>query len=231
MISIAVIVVLSYLVGSIPGSLWIGKRIYGIDVRQHGSGNPGATNVFRVLGWKAGVLCSVVDMGKGLVAAGLIAMIRIDALPTIIDVWQMDTVVRLIAGLAAVAGHMFPIWAGFHGGKGVNTSAGVLFALTPVSMIITLIAFALVLFGTRYVSLASLTAAIAFPSTVAIRRYVFDVQSLDPSLLFLSLIMAAGIFIAHRPNIVRLLQGTENRINSFRPSKGRLRSESVQHNP
>src|SRR5690625_6653961 len=129
MISIAVIVVLSYLVGSIPGSVWIGKRIYGIDVRQHGMGNPGGTNVFRVLGWKAGVLCSVVDMGKGLVAAGLIAMIRIDALPTIIDVWQMDTVVRLIAGLAAVAGHMFPIWAGFHGGKGVNTSAGV---LTPL---------------------------------------------------------------------------------------------------
>ncbi len=221
MLSLSVILVLSYLVGSIPGSIWVGKLLHGIDVREHGSGNPGATNVFRVLGWKSGVLCSIIDLGKGLFAAGVIATIRIDALPIGIEAWQTDTMVRLLAGLAAIAGHMFPVWAGFHGGKGVNTSAGVLFALTPVSMLITLAAFFIVLLSSRYVSLASLSAAVVFPSTVAIRRYVFGIE-LDPSLLIFSLVMALGIIIAHRPNIKRLLKGTENRVGSFRPSRGLL---------
>lgn len=219
MVSLLVILTLSYLVGSIPGSIWVGKLIHGVDVREHGSGNPGATNVFRVLGWKSGVLCSLIDIGKGLLAAGVIATIRLDALPVGIEAWQTDTVVRLLAGIAAIAGHMFPVWARFHGGKGVNTSAGVLLALTPISMLITLLAFFIVLLSSRYVSLASLSAAVAFPSTVAIRKYVFGIE-LDPSLLFLSLVMATGIFVAHRPNIKRLLNGTENRVRSFRPSRG-----------
>lgn len=228
MASIAVILILSYLVGSIPGSVWVGKLLHGIDVRQHGSGNPGATNAFRVLGWKSGLLCTVVDVGKGLFAAGVIATIRLDALPIGIEAWQTDTMVRLMAGLAAIAGHMFPVWAGFHGGKGVNTSAGVLFALTPVTMLITLAAFFIVLLSSRYVSLASLSAAIVFPSTVAIRRYVFGIESLDPSLLVFSIIMALGIIIAHRPNIKRLLKGTENRVRSFRPSRGLLGRGEIQ---
>ncbi len=228
MISLAVILVLSYLVGSIPGSIWVGKLLHGVDVREHGSGNPGATNVFRVLGWKSGVLCSLIDIGKGLFAAGVIATIRLDALPIGIEAWQTDTMVRLLAGIAAVAGHMFPIWARFHGGKGVNTSAGVLFALTPVSMLITLVAFLVVLFSSRYVSLASLSAAVVFPSTVAIRRYVFGIE-LDPSLFFLSLIMAIAIFVAHRPNIKRLLNGTENRVRSFKPSKGLIGRGEIPH--
>lgn len=220
MLSLVVILILSYLVGSIPGSVWVGKAIHGIDVRQHGSGNPGATNAFRVLGWKSGVLCSVIDVGKGLFAAGVIATIRLDALPIGIDAWQTDTVVRLMAGIAAVVGHMFPVWARFHGGKGVNTSAGVLFALTPFSMVITLAAFFITLVATRYVSVASLTAVVVFPSTVAIRRYVFGIESLDPSLLILSVVMALCIIIAHRPNIKRLIDGTENRVRSFRPARG-----------
>lgn len=222
MASIAVILILSYLVGSIPGSIWVGKLLHGVDVREHGSGNPGATNVFRVLGWKSGLLCSVIDLGKGLFAAGVIATIRIDALPVAFEAWHPDTMVRLLAGLAAIAGHMFPVWASFHGGKGVNTSAGVLLALTPVSMFITLAAFFIVLLSTRYVSLASLSAAVVFPSTVAVRRYVFGVESLDPSLLVFSIVMAVGIIVAHRPNIKRLLKGTENRVRSFRPAEGQL---------
>lgn len=220
MLSLVVILVLSYLAGSIPGSVWVGKLLYHEDIRQHGSGNAGATNVFRVLGWKAGMLATLVDVGKGLLAAGVIASIRLDALPSGVEVWQIETVVRLMAGIAAIVGHMYPVWANFRGGKGVNTSAGVLFALTPISMWITLGVFVIVLVSSRYVSLASLSAVVAFPSVIAIRRYVFGIDSLDPSLLILSILMALGIIIAHRSNIQRLLNGTERRIRTFRPARG-----------
>ncbi len=220
MLSLLVILVLSYLVGSIPASVWIGRYIYGVDVRKYGSGNAGATNAFRVLGWKAGILATLVDVGKGLLTAGVIATIRLDTLPSGPAVWHIETVVRLLAGMAAVAGHMFPIWAGFRGGKGVNTSAGVLFALTPITMFITLGIFAVVLVSSRYVSLASILAVVAFPTTVAIRRYVFGIDGLDPSLLIFSIVMALGVIYAHRSNIRRLLNGTENRVRTFRPARG-----------
>ncbi len=220
MLSLVVILVLSYLAGSIPGSVWVGKLLYREDIRKHGSGNAGATNVFRVLGWKAGMLATMVDVGKGLLAAGVIASIRLDALPSGIEVWQIETVVRLMAGIAAILGHMYPVWANFKGGKGVNTSAGVLFALTPISMWITLCVFVIVLVSSRYVSLASLSAVVAFPSVIAIRRYIFGIDSLDPSLLILSIVMALGVIIAHRSNIQRLLNGTERRIRTFRPARG-----------
>ncbi len=226
MLSILVIVILSYLVGAIPASIWIGRLFYGIDVRRHGSGNAGATNAFRVLGWKAGLLSTAVDLGKGLLAAGVIAGIRLDTLPHGPAYWHVETMVRLIAGIAAVVGHMYPIYAGFKGGKGVNTSAGVLFALTPITMFITLGVFFVVLLTSRYVSLASLMAAIAFPSAVAIRRYVFGIEALDPSILVLSIIMAVGIIVAHRANIRRLLHGQESRIRTFKPGGGmRARGE------
>ncbi|NBB72801.1 MAG: glycerol-3-phosphate 1-O-acyltransferase PlsY [Bacteroidetes bacterium] len=222
MTSVVVIMLLSYLVGSIPGSLWAGKVLYGIDLREHGSGNAGATNAFRVLGWKAGVVSTVIDLGKGLLAAGVIApLLRIDPLPTWgLVPWQATTVVCLVAGLVAILGHMFPLWAKFQGGKGMNTAAGVLFALTPITTAIVLGIFVVVLLSFRYVSLASITAAIAFPSTVAIRRYLFDIESLDPSLLVFGAVMAAGIIFAHRSNIKRLLRGNENRVRSFRPAQG-----------
>ena len=221
MLSVTVILILSYLVGSIPGSLWAGKGLYGIDLREHGSGNAGATNAFRVLGWKAGVIATIIDLGKGLFASGVIAFLRIDPIPTWgLVPWQAVTVVCLLAGLAAIVGHMFPIWAKFEGGKGVNTAAGVLFALSPLTMAITLGVFVVVLLTSRYVSLASILAAITFPSAVAIRRYLFDIESLDPSLLVFGALMALGIIIAHRTNIQRLLRGNENRVGSFRPAKG-----------
>lgn len=218
--SISLIVVLSYIVGSVPGAVWISKWLYGLDIRKHGSGNAGATNAFRVLGWKAAVFATMVDLGKGLLAAGVIATLRVDNLPSGIAAWHIETVVRLLAGVAAVAGHMWPIWAGFRGGKGVNTSAGVLFALSPITMIITVGVFAAVLFSSRYVSLASLSAAVAFPSTIAIRRYVFHVDSIDPSILFFGILLALGIIYAHRANIQRLKAGTEARVRTFRFARG-----------
>lgn len=220
MLTLLVILGLSYLVGSIPASVWIGQALYGIDVRKHGSGNAGATNAFRVLGWKAGLLATLVDLGKGLFAAGVIATIRLGELPETPGVWEAGTVVRLLAGILAVVGHMFPIWANFKGGKGVNTAAGVLLALTPISMYITLGVFVLVLISSRYVSLASLSAVIAFPSTIAVRKYLFGIDNLDASLLIFSAILAGGIILAHRSNIKRLLNGTENRVRTFRPARG-----------
>ena len=221
MFSIALILILSYFAGSIPGSVWVGKALYGVDVREHGSKNAGATNAFRVLGWKAGVLASVVDIGKGLLAAGVIAAIRLDdGLPSGFAFWQVESVVRLMAGAAAVAGHMWPIWARFEGGKGVNTAAGVLFALTPITMWIVLGTFILVLVLSRYVSLASMTAAVMFPAVVAVRRFVFDIQGLDRSLLVFGILLMIGIIIAHRSNIGRLFKGTENRVRNFRLARG-----------
>ncbi len=220
MLSLVVILVLSYLAGSIPGSVWVGKWLYGIDVRNHGSGNAGATNVFRVLGWRAGLLSAIVDLGKGLFAAGIIATIRLDDLPSGLEFWHIETFVRLLAGIAAIVGHMFPVWARFKGGKGVNTTAGVLFALTPITMWIVLGVFVLVLFSSRYVSLASMSAAVSFPTAVAIRKYVFGYDALDTSILIFGIIFALGIVIAHRANIKRLLNGTENRVRKFRLARG-----------
>lgn len=220
MASIAVILLLSYLAGSIPGSVWMGQLLYGVDVRKHGSLNAGATNVFRVLGWKAGVLSTIVDLGKGLLAAGVIASIRIDELPSGFAFWQVESVVRLLAGIAAIVGHMLPIWARFRGGKGVNTAAGVLFAITPKTMWIVIGVFALVLFSSRYVSLASIVAAIMFPATIAIRMFVFNIEALDRSLLLFGSIFALAILYAHRSNIQRLIAGTENKVQNFRLAHG-----------
>ena len=225
MFSVLLIVILSYLAGSIPGSVWVGKWLYGTDIRKHGSGNAGATNAFRVLGWKAGTLATTVDLGKGLFAAGIIATIRIDMLTAGLGFWEAESVVRLIAGLAAITGNMFPIWAGFKGGKGVNTAAGVLFAISPVTMVITIAVFAVVLFSSRYVSLASLSAAVAFPSTVVVRKYLFHVDSIDASILFFGIFMALTIFLAHRANIHRLLIGKESRVGSFRLGSGTRRGQ------
>ncbi len=220
MLSLTVILVLSYLAGSIPGSVWVGQGLYGTDVRNYGSGNAGATNVFRVLGWKAGLLATIVDLGKGLFAAGVIATIRLDDLPSGLEFWHIETFVRLLAGFAAIIGHMFPIWARFKGGKGVNTAAGVLFALTPITMWIVLGVFFVVLFSSRYVSLASISAAISFPTAVAVRKYIFHTDALDTSILVFGIIMAVGIIVAHRANIKRLLNGTESRIRRFRLANG-----------
>jgi acyl phosphate:glycerol-3-phosphate acyltransferase len=167
MISLIVIIALSYLVGSIPASVWIGKAS-GVDIRRYGSGNAGATNVFRVLGWKAGAIATLADSGKGFLAAGLIASLRLDSLPSGIAAWEIETVVRMIAGVAAVVGHMFPVLAGFRGGKGVNTSAGALLAITPVTMVIALGVFILVLFG---LSLAAGVASHELLSTLGLFAY------------------------------------------------------------
>ena len=223
MLSLIVILLASYFLGSVPGALWSSKALHGVDIRNYGSHNCGATNAFRVVGWQAGALATVVDFGKGLVSAGVVAsLVRIDPLPALgIFGWNPEVVIALLAGLMAVVGHMYPIFARFNGGKGVNTAAGMLFALAPITMAITLAVFAIVLFSSRYVSLASITSAAAFPILVAIRRYAFGAE-LDPSILIFGALLAVSIIVAHRSNIQRLLNGTESQIISFQPAQGML---------
>lgn len=221
--SLIVILLVSYFLGSVPGALWSSKALHGVDIRNYGSHNCGATNAFRVVGWQAGALATIVDFGKGFLAAGVVAsIIRIDPIPNLgVFGWETATVLGLLAGITAVVGHMYPIFARFEGGKGVNTAAGMLFALTPLTMALTLAVFALVLFSSRYVSLASIIAAIAFPSLVVLRRYGFGAD-LDPSLLVFGGLLALAIIVAHRSNIQRLLNGTESQISSFSPAQGML---------
>lgn len=223
MLSLLLIILISYFLGSIPGALWSSKGLHGIDIREYGSKNAGATNAFRVVGWPAGVLATLVDFGKGFLSAGVVAsVIRIDPIPNLgLFGWETGVVLGLIAGVVAVVGHMFPIFARFEGGKGVNTAAGVLFALTPVTMLLTLAVFATVLFSTRYVSLSSITAAVSFPTLVALRRYGFGAE-IDPSILVFGLALALAIVVAHQSNIRRLLNGTESQVSSFRPAQGML---------
>jgi glycerol-3-phosphate acyltransferase PlsY len=222
MLSLVTVLVLSYIVGSIPGSLWSSKLLYGVDVREHGSGNAGATNTFRVVGWQAGVVATIVDMGKGAVAAGLLPLwTPFGAFPTfgLSAPEEASVIVALLCGLAAVTGHMFPVFAGFNGGKGVNTAAGILLALTPLSTLLTMVVFVVTLLTSRYVSLGSILASIAFPTIVAARKYVFGAD-LSVSLLVFGVVIALAIIVAHQSNIKRLLAGNENRVSSFKPAEG-----------
>ncbi len=225
MLTLAVICALSYLAGSIPSSVWTGRLLYGMDVREHGSGNAGATNAFRVLGFKAGLTSLLIDMGKGALASGVIAQLRLGMdWPAGLIGWtfaaEFSTFVPLLAGLFAMIGHLYPIFAGFKGGKGAATAAGLLIAVAPVNMLIVLTLFVVLLLMTRYVSLASMTAAALFPVLVAVRLFVFGDPRMDAILLGITTVMAAGIIYAHRTNIARLRTGDETKIKSFKPGKG-----------
>jgi len=230
MISFLVIVVLSYLLGSIPTSVWIGKLFKGVDIREHGSGNPGATNTFRILGWKAGTVVSLIDLAKGFTAAFYISQIGYytgGVLPEIVVLgveWETDVFMRLIAGASAVGGHMYPVYANFKGGKGVITAAGMLYGIEPISITLAITIFVIVLFSSRYVSLASITATFSYPFFLFLLKYGFDAP-IDGSLIVISAVVAATIIIKHHSNIRRLIQGNENRIRSFKPAKGRLNQE------
>lgn len=228
MISLAAVVVLSYLIGSIPSSLWTGRIFYDIDIREHGSGNAGATNTFRILGWKAGTAVLLFDFGKGLfcttVIAGL-AWIIADGPVTLYSGWEIESMVVIFSGVAAVIGHMYPIYAGFSGGKGAATATGMLYGIEPISISISLAVFLIVMITTRYVSLGSIIGSLIYPFSQLTLRYVFN-KDIDGSIILFSSILALAIIIKHKGNIKRLRDGNENRIASFKPSGGSLNKES-----
>jgi glycerol-3-phosphate acyltransferase PlsY len=200
-IPILIVVLVAYLLGSIPSSVWIGKIFYGIDVREHGSGNAGTTNTIRILGYKAGIPVFIIDALKGWFAVFLTKIV-FGYFPSI----EMPEYMSLIAAVAVVLGHIFPVFAGFRGGKGVATLLGVGFGLIPIPALIALGIFMVVLLCFGYVSLASITAAVTLPFIT----YFFVMPG---KLLLLLLTIAVAIFIpiTHRQNIKRLLNGTENK--------------------
>jgi acyl phosphate:glycerol-3-phosphate acyltransferase len=229
MLTLLAILTVSYIIGSIPTSLMAGKMLKGIDIRNFGSGNAGGTNAFRVLGWKVGLTVTLIDIVKGVVAAvSVVAFFRhhpIDVFPDLNDV-----ALRLLAGISAVIGHVFTLFAGFKGGKGVSTAAGMLIGIAPVSMLMVIAVFLLTVYISRHVSVASMLAAVAFPLIIAIRKYIFELgggldyyiklfgsklffhDSLDYHLMIFGLIVAIAIIYTHRANIRRLLSGTESRV-------------------
>jgi len=194
--------ILSYLLGSVPSAVWIGKWFYGIDVREQGSGNAGATNTIRVLGLKAGLPVLLIDAFKAWLAVDLAGWMSGSILnPNDLILY------RIAIGALAVLGHVFPILAGFRGGKGVASLVGVVIALFPEAFFLVLIWFAIVFGITRYVSLASVTSALIFPLIVI---FIFKEQSAP--LIVLSILVAVFIPVTHRRNIGRLIHGNENKL-------------------
>jgi len=198
---VLLLLIVAYLLGSIPTSVWIGKYFYGIDIREHGSGNAGATNTFRVLGKKPGIIVLLIDIIKGSLAVSL-SYIFEDSLPAneFVDI-------EIGLAIAAVFGHIFPVFAGFRGGKGVATLLGATVIITPISCAFALVVFLIVLFSTRYVSLSSMLAGISYP---IILHFILNNQ--QKTLTIYSILIAVLLIITHRKNIRRLLSKTESKI-------------------
>jgi acyl phosphate:glycerol-3-phosphate acyltransferase len=186
----------AYLLGATPTSLWVGKALFGVDLRREGSGNLGATNAFRVLGWKPALPVVLVDIGKGWVPVALFPLAVPEAAPWWLLVW----------GGAAILGHVFSFWAGFRGGKGIATSAGVFLALAPWATLVGLVVWVVVVAATRYVSLGSIGAALVLPGAVALTPH-----GGGGATVWFTLALAGFVVWAHRANIEQLLRGEENR--------------------
>lgn len=202
-------VVIAYLFGSIPTSVWWGKAFHGIDVREHGSRNAGATNTFRVLGWRSGVPVLLIDIVKGFVPVRLLPNIS-ELQPDSPD-WMW---LRVVLVIAAVIGHLYPVFSGFRGGKGVATSLGGILAVHPGAAGICVAVFVLVFLLSRYVSLGSLCAALAFPVAVALIY-----QETSAVKVGFAMALCLLVFFTHRQNIGRLLRGEEGRM-SLAPRNG-----------
>lgn len=194
----------AYLLGSIPTAVWIGKAFYGIDVREFGSGNAGATNTFRVLGKKAGFPVLFIDILKGSAAVALAFLGPISFESPDFRNLQLGL------GVAVLIGHIFPVFAGFRGGKGVATILGVVMCILPLTCCVALLVFFTVLISTRFVSLSSMMAGIAFPFILH-----FVMHNDEKVLTIFSITVAVLLVITHRKNIVRLFKNQESKINLF----------------
>jgi acyl phosphate:glycerol-3-phosphate acyltransferase len=199
-LSTIAVIIASYLLGSIPTAVWVGKIFFGIDVRDHGSGNAGATNTIRVLGPGAGIPVFIIDVMKGFAAVELTYLIR-DNFGTHNEYFA---IFKVILSFIVVVGHVFPLFAGFRGGKGISTSLGVVLALFPYSAIVATVIFFVMLIIFHYVSLGSITAAVIFPF---VNIFIFDAR--EWAYLIFSIAISLFVIIMHRKNIKRLLSGEE----------------------
>ena len=215
-IQLLLLLILSFITGSFPTSIILGKLVKGIDIREHGSGNAGGTNVFRVLGWKPALVVVIIDIFKGWLPTAIYATIFFKGQP-ITDIG----VTQILCGFAAVLGHTYTIFAGFHGGKGIGTLAGMLLALFPIALPLCILVFITTLILTGYVSLSSIFATAALPIILLILP-IFGIQHNQLSLLIFALLVPFFTIFTHRSNIVRLREGTENRFEKamiFKKSK------------
>ncbi len=212
------IILLSYLVGSIPTSIIISKLVKGIDIRKHGSGNAGGTNVFRVIGWKYGLLVILLDALKGAFAVIVIARLHYGNIPfNNMTPFDDFTLIQIVAGIFAVIGHIWTIFAGFKGGKGIATGLGFLITIITIDMLLAVAVFAIVVLISRYISLGSILATLSIPLIMIIRENVFNVDIFGyHTVLPFSILIALLIVYTHRANIKRLLEGSENKISLSR---------------
>ncbi len=197
-----ILIILAYFIGSIPTAIIVSKAFFNIDIREYGSGNMGATNTFRVLGPKFGTIVMVGDMLKGILAVALYNL-----LPYYLTNELDRTNLMIGLGLAAVIGHIYPIWAGFRGGKGVATLFGMVLAIQPIVAINCVGVFLLVLYLTRYVSLSSILAGVALPICVL---WIYNEQEVFYRVFAVA--VACLIVLTHQKNISRLLKGNEGRV-------------------
>lgn len=207
-------IVIAYLLGSIPSAVWIGKKYYGIDIRNYGSKNAGTTNILRVLGARAAVPVFVLDFFKGFVAVAIMGIMRYDAN---VDIsWLIG--LKIIAVFAAVLGHIFPVFAGFRGGKGVATLVGAVTGIYPTIILLCFAVWLLVLMISHYVSLASMIAGCTFPLFVLLSHRA----SQSTVFIIFSFVTAVLLIFTHRKNIDRLRKGTESKTYIWRPRKIRF---------
>jgi glycerol-3-phosphate acyltransferase PlsY len=207
------LVILAYMLGSIPTAVWISRNQFNIDIRDYGSGNAGATNTFRVLGPKWGTAVMIIDMLKGLLAVKLALL-----LPYYVQNDFARTNFQIGLGLAAVLGHIFPVWAEFRGGKGVATLFGLVLGISPWTALGCIVVFTLVLFLTRFVSLSSILASLAFPVFIII---IFNVD--NEAYRIFAIAVALLVILTHQKNITRLLRGVESKAPIFK-NRDRRRS-------
>jgi glycerol-3-phosphate acyltransferase PlsY len=200
------IILLGYLIGSIPTAVWVGKTFRGIDIREHGSKNAGATNTFRVLGKRFGWLVLIVDVSKGILAACLPHFFSY-----MLEGYKDEfLILQLCGSFSAVFGHVFPIFAQFRGGKGVATSLGIVIGINPYAALVCLAIFLIVFLSSRYVSLGAIISALCFPFVS-----YFMIQEDARIMIVFTVVLGVMVILAHRKNIDRLWKGEENKMNLF----------------
>ena len=197
-------VFLAYLVGSLPSAIWVSKWFFGVDVRDYGSNNAGATNTFRVIGKFAGFSVLFLDILKGWISVKILTTYFFSA------TLQQDAFInmQLAIGISAVLGHVFPVYEQFQGGKGVATLMGIILAINFPAAIGCVIIFLLIFLITNFVSLGAITAAFCFPIFT-----IFVLKSESPSLIYFSIFISILVIVTHKKNIERLLSGSENKMS------------------
>ncbi len=197
---------IAYILGSIPTAVWVGKSYYGIDVREHGSKNAGATNTFRVLGKKPGTVVLLIDVLKGALAVLLPFFFLKDSIE-----YERLIQIQLLTAFLAIIGHVFPLFANFKGGKGVATSLGIIIGIHPPAALICLGIFLIVFIISKYVSLGAIITAISFPLLII---FLFHVESIW--LRGFSILLGSVVVLTHKKNILRLVKGEESKMNLFK---------------